>query len=206
MVRCLYSSGLRILSALVLIMIFCGDMWGQKKFVDDLPHRAEVISDFSMARLIGKLDELPLHHIEGIWQFPATGVEVAMLRREQAGLSASGRVYDMILVNSPNRVLRPGTVMGVVVATGRRGEYDAKIFTKTIGTSLTLPKKFTLKLSDGDSSLEIKPVKGRMIFNLWRLLPYLWRYAVYPSREPVRSDGCIRIYPNPPAPLEPVYF
>ncbi len=196
----------RTVMVAALLMVFCCEVCGQKKHVDNLPSKATVIENFSLPRLMSQLDSLPLHHIEGIWQFPATGVEVAVLRHDTGMPVSSDRVYDMMVVASPNRAIRPGTIMGVVSASARRGEYDAKIYTKNIGSMLTAPKRFTLSLSDEDSSLEIKPVKGRLIYNLWRLLPYLWRYAVYPSREPSRVDGCIRIYPDPPAPLEPIYF
>lgn len=197
----------KFLLTLVLIAAANPTTHAQKRMTDNLPRLARVIPDFSAARLMSRLDEMALHHVEGIWQFPATGVEVAIVRRQAESVAdADNRVYDMIVVNTPNRSVRPGTVMGAIVPSGSRGEYDARIYTKMIGSRPAMPSKFTLSLSGDDSTFELKPVRGRMVYNLWRLLPYLWRYAVYPSREPTKTDGCVRIYPNPPLPFEPVYF
>lgn len=154
------------------------------------------------------LDELPLHHIEGIWKFPATGVEVAIIRnnpqQRESGLTAD--FYRMIVVDSDNRAIRPGTVMGLISPAAKRGEYDARIYTSNVGSTLVMPKTFTLTLTDNDASLTFKRHKSAFNVNLWRLLPYLWRYTIYPNEQDRNSDGCIRIYPNPPVPREPIYL
>lgn len=201
-----FTGFFRELLALAVIGCFASGMFAaQKKYVDALPRVSTLIPDFSPSRLMAQLSDWPLHHIEGIWQFPANGLEVAIVRTDRDS-SSPRRIYDLIVVSSPDRALRAGTLMGRIVPSSKRGEYDARIYTRTVGSRLTLPGKFILTLSDDDTSLDIRPVKGRLIYNLWRLLPYLWRYAVYPSRQTPHADGCIRIFPDPPAPVEPVYF
>lgn len=178
----------------------------EKRLINSLPQKSSVIQNFSRSKLIDSLRKLPLHHIEGIWRFPATGVEVAIVR-DNRSQRASADLYRMILLDSENRATRPGTVMGLITPAATPGEYDARIYTSALGSSLILPKNFTLTLSNDDSSLRFKQHKSAITVNLWRLLPYLWRYTIYPTnRSDQHSDGCYRIFPNPPAPREPIYL
>lgn len=155
--------------------------------------------------------QLPLHHIEGIWQFPATGAEVAIIRQDTSAetgpSSAAVTIYQIILLDSPSRTLRPGTIMGLITPSAARGEYNARIYTQSLGSTLLIPKSFTLTLSDQDASLRFVRHKGAFSINLWRLLPYLWRYTIHPNNtSDTKDDGCVRIFPNPPIPREPVYL
>lgn len=180
----------------------------EKKIIDGLPKFSETIEDFNRASAIKQLKETDLHHIEGIWQFPSTGVEVAIMRNRNSGTTTESHAisYNIILLYSNNRSLRPGTVMGIATPAPKRGEYDARIYTRAIGTSLTMPKRFTLTLDKDDSALSFKQHKNAFTVNLWRLLPYLWRYSVHANQQDHSTDGCIRIYPEPLLPREPVYL
>lgn len=180
----------------------------EKKIIDGLPKFSETISGFSRAEAVDRLKESDLHHIEGIWQFPATGVEVAIMRTDDRHSDKESRItsYRIIILYSPNRSLRPGTVMGLVTPAPKRGEYDARIYTRSVGTSLTMPKRFTLTLDNDDGALSFKQHKSAFSVNLWRLLPYLWRYSVHANQQDKSTEGCIRVYPAPLLPREPVYL
>ena len=70
-----------------------------------------------------------------------------------------------------------------------------------------MAKRFTLTLSDDGTGLTFEQFKNPITVNLWRLLPYLWRYTVYPTpnpKEPIK--GCVKVYPNPQHQREPVYL
>lgn len=195
--------------ATIILLLLCMTVsQAEPKLINDLPPRAETIKDFSAGVMMAQMSELALHRIEGVWQFPSTGVELAIIR-ENVSLSESESrpiVYRMIIVSSPDRAIRPGTVMGLITPAAKSGEYDANIYTKNIGSLLTIPKKFSLALADNDSSLEFKKNRSAFSVNLWRLLPYLWRYTIHPNRPTPESDGCIRIFPDPPLPREPIYL
>lgn len=196
-------------TATIILLLLCMTVsQAEPKLINALPSRSETIKDFSTGVMMAQMSELALHRIEGIWQFPSTGVELAIIRENatSADIKDNPIVYRMIIVSSPDRAIRPGTVMGLVTPAAKNGEYDANIYTKNIGSLLTIPKKFSLALSDNDTSLEFKKHRSAFSINLWRLLPYLWRYTVYPNRTNTESDGCIRIFPEPPLPREPIYF
>lgn len=179
----------------------------EKKLIDRLPKISRITPGFDYSSLLHSMSEAPLHHIEGIWQFPATGVTVAISRQDGFDTPASpAQLYSIVLVFSPNRAMRPGTVMGLIAPMAGRGEYEANIYTSSTGSKLTIPRKFTLLLSDDDSSIKFKRHKSAFSVNLWRLLPYLWRYTVTPNRDNRENDGCVRIFPEPPLPREPIYL
>lgn len=192
----------------VIIAVTSFYLNAEKRIIDDLPKFSETVSGFNKTMAIGILKEADLHHIEGIWLFPATGVEVAIMRKaDQKPSTADNTVsYIIILLHSPNRTLRPGTVMGMITPAPKRGEYDAKIYTRAVGTSLTMPKRFTLTLDKDDGALSFKQHKNAFSVNLWRLLPYLWRYSVHSNQQDRSTEGCIRTYPAPALPREPVYL
>ena len=102
------TSALRIAAMLICICTF-STAYG-KKLVDKLPPvspRLEGYADLNQVRR--HLSELPLHVIEGIWQFPSDGAVVAIERYTPEGILADGAVrYRMIVLRSPVRSIHPG--------------------------------------------------------------------------------------------------
>ena len=69
---------------------------------------------------------------------------------------------------------------------------------------MSSPKRFTISLSE-EGRLIIVPVIDKLKFNLWRLLPYMFRNSVrHVNNRPDNLDGAIKIFPpdlsNPLAP------
>lgn len=181
----------------------------EKRLIDRLPQRSVADSGFAHSTMIETLRQLPLHHIEGIWKFPATGSEVAIVRSNPDinNPTASVNLYHIILFTSDSRAIRPGTIMGFITPSSTQGEYDARIYTSSVGSTLIMPKTFALTLAENDTSLRFKQKKSTFSINLWRLLPYLWRYTIHPNTSTdTQTDGCIRIFPEPPVPREPIYL
>lgn len=154
-----------------------------------------------------RLANLPLHPVEGIWQYPADGGLVAVERSKTAPEGA--RQYNMVVISVANRALMPGTVLGSLHATSQRDTYDGSFFTSTSANGLTLtsPKPVILKL-DGDASrLSMRRVKKGIHLNLWRMLPYMFRFSVSRHDDTPRDlDGWVKLFPPPPTPPEPRYL
>lgn len=129
--------------------------------------------------------------IEGVWRM--SGSEGMM-----AIVADSGTIFQRIIVlESPDRNILPGTVMGVCTALGRNNSYDARIYT-TESTSgiLSKPKRFTLTLSD-EGRLIMEPITNKLKVNLWRFLPYMFRMSVVRvNNRPDNLDGAVRVYPE----------
>lgn len=189
---------------IIAILVVFAPMANGKDFTDALPRTSFVEEGFRAGEIERELSESALHRIEGIWEFRAQGLRVAIQRGEDSRTQYPG--YRMIVLYSLNRAIRPGTVFGYVVAGAKSGEYQARMYTKQIGSKLILPKRFTLRLEDDDSSLTMEQRRSKFSVNLWRLLPFVWRYAVHPNYQAADVKGCVRVFPAPLRPTEPVYL
>lgn len=183
-----------------------------RSMLDGVPSRSEIISGYERDSVRVRLAEMPLHIVEGIWEFASEGTLMAIERVDGSAVSgrtATATLYRMVVVRGADMALRPGTVMGYLATTSKRGVYDARIFTSRSddGTTLSSPGTFTITLTDEDSRLTIKEYGKSYIFNWWRLLPYMYRYLVTRRDRPSGDlDGCVRVFPEPARPIEPVYL
>lgn len=140
--------------------------------------------------------------IEGVWHVTTDDEGVFSIIRDPH----SSR-YIILVTNSADRTISPGSVMGVAASTARKGVYDARIYTSSNSGKLSKPKRFTLTLSP-EGLLSFRPVNKGLRINIWRLLPYMFRRAVrtVDDRDPA-LDGAVRIYPKPTVAADgPVYL
>ena len=201
----------RLYILLLLIASATGYVAAQD-FARFIPDHSTVIEGFdSLAKVKEIIDRADLHHIEGLWQPTADGGRIAIMRwtgSDRPVLSEAQDIYRIIIVSSPRKSLRPGTIMGYAVATARKGYYDARIYTSQSANSLTRHRRFTLHISD-DTHLSMTPVREGWKVTFRPRLPYLFRLSVYKqeSDRPRDLDGFIRIYPySAGVPVEPRYL
>ncbi len=190
------------LSLILSTVIFTAKSEG---FCGELPIQSPAPTSFSYETTLNRLNHLDLHHIEGIWQFTSDGVTV-VIERKQTNKHSIVKGYTIKVVESPNRIIRPGTLMGHIEPTASQKSYEARMYTNNMGSTLVMSKKFTLTLDDDDSRLVFNQHKSSISVNLWRFIPYMWRYSLRSNNKPKSSHGCIRIYPEPELPLQPVYL
>lgn len=184
----------------LLAVTSCLQADAAKKYSDRLPKQSERTARVDIDSLQSVVREISLHHIEGLWRLTTDGSTVAIIRDD------SGTGYRMILIESPNRALRPGTCVGLLSPSAVKSTYEARIYTRTIGSRLYSPARFNLKLSDDDTRLVFERVKGKYSFNPLRLIPYSWRLGVQKRTEPDAIQGAVRVYPAPERPAEPLYL
>jgi len=194
----------RLLILLCLSMTLSLTANGGKRFVDQLPRISEAPANFSRDSLMSRMNEVALHHIEGVWLFTSDGTEIAIIRpAENIGEPTH---YNILLLNSANRALRPGTMIGAVSAAAGKGYYNARLYTRVTGSKFHSPKNFVLKLDEDDARLVFETKKSTFSLNLWRLLPYMWRYTVRRNQDRKSVEGCVRVYPRPSTPINPQYL
>lgn len=182
-----------------------------RSMLDGVPSRSEILAGFGGDSARMRLASMPLHVVEGVWEFASEGTLMAIERvgSETSDRRSASTLYRMVVVRGADMTLRPGTVMGYLATTSKRGVYDARIFTSRSddGSSLSSPKRFTMTLTVEDTRLTIKEYGKRYVFNWWRLLPYMYRYLIS-RRERSSGDieGCVRVFPVPAIPVEPIYL
>lgn len=146
------------------------------------------------------------HRIEGIWTFRAEQITVSIERTS----TSDGSSYHIILLDAPNRRLRPGTVIGSLTPGASTGIYEARLFSSMDGKGLlSRPKVYYAKLTDSDSRIEFRSPRHDYAINPAGLLPYALRRIIRRhnySRDEQPQRGCVRIYPQPIVPEEPVYL
>lgn len=142
-----------------------------------------------------------LSQVEGLWRISGSEGVMAVIA------DPATIFYRIVAVDSPDRSVCPGTVMGAMTAAGRTGHYDARMFTGCDDGVLSNAKRFTVSVND-DGRLIIVPVINKLKVNLWRFLPYMFRASVTRVNDrPNNLDGAIRLYPEPTEyPLSPRYL
>lgn len=185
----------------------------EAKALDNVPAMSLTLAGYDNAAVVTeRMEAMPLHSIEGLWRFAAEGTLMAIERddsREILPDEAGTMIYRMVIVSAADLSLRPGTVMGYLSPTAKRGVYDARIYTGRTDAATTLhsPKTCTLTLSDSDSRLVIARYGSSLRFNWWRLLPYMYsRLISRREKSPGNIDGCLRVFPAPAIPTEPRYL
>lgn len=174
-----------------------------------IPNQSEVLEGYEKDSVIARMKEMPLHNIEGVWQFVNDGAIIAIERFNPDNIAGiQNNHYRMVIIKSPMRAIEQGTVMGYITSTAKRNIYDASIYTSGgLEGILSLPKTFTLNLSD-DNLLSFNEYKTEININLWKWVPYIYRvgFSITDTR-PKGLDGCARIYPiSNSKPLNPRYL
>lgn len=173
------------------------------------PSHGGVIAGYSPDSVRRVLATMPLHAIEGIWQWADIDTRVAIVRPGSTPASLPATLYTMTVVHASDPSLRPGTVMGYIATTAKRDQYDARIYTAVSAADGTPyhPAKYILELNDAESRISFRPYGSKMRFNWWRLLPYRFRgLFTRDTRTDGDVSGLLRIYPQPQRPHHPVYL
>ncbi len=163
---------------------------------ESLANASAPAGSFDLYNVTNTLSSRPLSAIEGVWHLTDDDEGVITILADQRT-----NAYLLIVTNSPNRLIAPGTVMGIATQSAQKDVFDALIYTSTDRSSLTKPKPFTLRLSD-KGYLRIEDASTRILINFWRMLPYMFRFsAKRENRRPDNLDGAYRLYPAPEIPI-----
>lgn len=174
-----------------------------------LPHQSPVNHGYESAdTIVARLSSRPTDDAEGLWRIAGEGALIAIERTSVADRPDSGTdLYSLTMVDAPQRHPRPGTLIGYMTPTARKGSFDAVIYS-TLNDAIRLerPKKFVITLTV-DGHMSITPVKSGIRVNLWRLVPYLFRFSVsVGTNRPADLDGAVREWPEPDPPVRPRYL
>lgn len=149
-------------------------------------------------RFVGQFKNRILTPVEGLWLWNS-GALVTITADSRGELL-------LTLVDSPDPLVEVPKVIGTGRFGGRDGSYNLEFVTDTRGEKTRpLPKKIKMSGSlTSDGKLELTPDRSGLKINLWRLVPYLFRFSVSKGAEPTGYEGAIRVWPVSPNPDMPV--
>lgn len=138
--------------------------------------------------------------IEGVWRIAGDGAVFAVLPGE------GGDTFRLVIVDSPDMSVLPMTEFGTARRTAVAGRYDACMSASlTSGAAVRRDRNLIISLSD-DGRLIFEPYKKGLKLNLWRVLPYMFRFSVAAQdTRPSDIDGAVRLYPAGDA-VKPLVF
>lgn len=156
------------------------------------------------------ISQRPLNSIEGLWQLSGSQAIVVIEPTTSPQLSIPGSnitIYQIVIVTSPRKSVRPGTVLGYFTQSGRDHVYDSYLYTSRIRSALKNYKRYTLSLSSDDHFIAMTPIKSRWHLSLRHSFNFLMR--AYVSNNDVESpapEGLIKLFPVNGKPLTPIYL
>lgn len=138
----------------------------------------------------------PLLPLEGVWELTTDGAAIAIERMDGICRDHTS-AYRITVISMPDRSIPPGTVMGVATETADRRKFDARIYTRSTGERLSSPADFIISLDNDNSRLSMSHYRRGLKVNLWRMVPYMFRYSVGLRDERPRDlDGMVKTYPR----------
>lgn len=161
-----------------------------------IPAHAASLVDIDSLK--SRMSSRPLLPLEGIWELTADGAVIAIERIENHRRGHTS-AYRLTALSMPDRSISPGAEMGTAYDTADAHKFDAKIYTKSSADgSLTSPADFVLSLDNDNTRMSMSHYRRGLRVNLWRMVPYMFRYSVHRRDERPRGlDGMIKIYPRP---------
>ncbi len=160
-----------------------------------LPEKSVVLPGIDEDSMRTRLSETDLQPLEGIWHYPTEQMTLAIEKCPADRQMA----YRLIMLESRDTYLLPGTVIGYVEASAVGGKYRLWLYTQRDRTTLLHPMECVATLSTDATTLTFDPPKWRVKVrvNLARFLPRLFRsVSITPEKEKeTLPEGFRKIYP-----------
>jgi len=168
---------------------------------NDVPEASWQSGVTSEAELREAVAASPSDALEGVWSTTADGATIGVVSGNVPGASRSfSETLLLVVLHSPRPAVAPGTVMGWCTPAAKAGYYNARIFTRCDGMTLSAAKPFTLHLTD-DAHLSFVLVRNGLEFVPWKMIPYMFRSMVRERHDRGRDlDGMLRLWPADAAP------
>lgn len=157
-----------------------------------------VVFGFDIPKSVAeKFEGRTLSPIEGAWLWNSGALVVIE--------SDSHGAVTLTLVDSPDPLQETPRIIGHGSFTGSTNSYKVELIAdgsvaRPSATHRTV--KFLATVSDNHISL--KPYSTGLKVNLWRLVPYLFRFSITSQGEPSGTLGAVRVLPSTGSPELPV--
>lgn len=186
----------KCIAVVLAIVVSSVDAMADKKY----PFRGEVLNGYEENAVRARCDSMDLQPIEGLWYYPEEEMTVMIERCEGAKLPEA-QDYRIVLVDSEDVSLLPGTVIGYCKPTAEVRKYKVWIYGEQKLSILENLQACLGELSEDASLMLIKrnEVKMRVRMNFTRFLPTLLNglsVTATNSNDVKFPDGFRKIYPK----------
>lgn len=125
--------------------------------------------------------------LEGIWQASGDGAIFAIRR-----LPATVATYELLMIDSPDWQIAPGTPFGTLRSTGSPNTFDASLLSDP-SDSRSRKRDFIFELSPDRGCITFRPYRRNHSINFERWFRYLFRATIKEPTRPKDIDGAIRL-------------
>ena len=161
-----------------------------------IPKKSVVLEGLDVDSMRVRLDETDMQPLEGIWYYPNEEMTVGIERYK--GSHNVG--YRIILLESPDINLVPGTVIGYIASSAVDNKYQLWLYSQRDRVTLIKPLECVATLNAAATTLTFDPPhwKVKVRVNVARFLPTLFNgVSIIPERVGERLPvGFRKIYPE----------
>jgi len=161
-----------------------------------VPKKSVVIDGLDVDSMRVRLDETDMQPLEGIWYYPNEEMTLGIERYR--GDHNIG--YRIILLESPDVNLVPGTVIGYIAASAVDSKYQLWLYSQRDRLTLIKPLECVATLNSTSTTLTFDPPhwKVKVRVNIARFLPTLFNgVSIIPEMQGERLPvGFRKIYPD----------
>ena len=161
-----------------------------------IPKKSVILDGLDVDSMRVRLDETDMQPLEGIWYYPNEEMTLGIERYK--GQHNIG--YRIILLDSPDINVMPGTVIGYIAASAVDSKYQLWLYSQRDRVTLIKPLECVATLNATATTLTFDPPhwKVKVRVNIARFLPSLFQgVSIVPERVgeslPV---GFRKIYPE----------
>ena len=164
--------------------------------VKGVPSKSVILDGLDLDSMRVRLDETDMQPLEGIWYYPNEEMTLGIERYR--GKHNIG--YRIILLESPDINVIPGTVIGYIAASAVDNKYQLWLYSQRDRITLIKPLECVATLNPTATTLTFDPPrwKVKVRVNLARFLPSLFSgVSIIPQMERERLPvGFRKIYPE----------
>ncbi len=163
---------------------------------NDVPKQSVLIEGLDVDSMRTRLDETDVQPLEGIWYYPNEEMTLG-IERYKGGHNIG---YRIILLESPDINLVPGTVIGYIAASAVDNKYQLWLYSQRDRLTLVKPLECVATLNGKATTLTFDPPhwKVKVRVNFARFLPSLFGgMSIVPEKsEESLPVGFRKIYPE----------
>ena len=161
-----------------------------------VPKKSVILQGIDIDSMQVRLDESDLQPLEGIWYYPNEEMTLGIERyRGEHNIG-----YRIILLDSPDINVMPGTVIGYIAASAVDSKYQLWLYSQRDKVTLLKPLECVATLNARATTLTFDPPhwKVKVRVNIARFLPSLFNgVSIIPEKVGERLPvGFRKIYPE----------